>query len=90
MLVSSNIAFLVIIFLKSEKISYVITSNFIVRLNSNVYILFLYKYNKSTISKGQDRRTGEIMLLHEINNNIPISRPYSLGVYQDESENLEL
>ena len=52
MLVSSNIAFLVIIFLKSEKISYVITSNFIVRLNSNVYILFLYKYNKSTISKG--------------------------------------
>ena len=46
--------------------------------------------NKRPIEKGEDRHPRKMMILHYTNNNIIISHPYYLGVYQDESENSEL
>ena len=40
--------------------------------------------------KIEDRRPGELMLLHNINNNIPIYHPSYPGVYQYEYEKLEI
>ena len=37
--------------------------------------------------KIEDRHPGKMMLIHDINDNILIFRPYYLGVYQDESKN---
>ena len=47
----------------------------------------LYENKKRTSKKGEKRRPGEMILLCDINKNIPIYHPYYLGVYQDESEN---
>ena len=39
--------------------------------------------------KGMGRHSVEMMLLHDINNIIPVSLPSYLGVYQDEYTNWE-
>ena len=42
---------------------------------------------KGLFKKGYNRHPGEMVLLHYINNNILISNPSLLGVYQEEYEN---
>ena len=48
---------------------------------------FFVKNNKIPINKGDYICPGVMMLLRDINNNIPISHLYHSGVYQYESEN---
>ena len=51
-----------------------------------INIVFVLKTRKHLL-KFEDKLPGKIMLLHGINDNMLISHPSYLGVYQDESKN---